>query len=127
MNREIFLLLPVILSLMLLQSKTVSHTGTIEVSQEPIIKDFPGVANDLIKNACMECHAQGGKALAMAKLNFGKWEEYSAEDKAKKARKMCDELVNESMPPKSYRKNHPQFTPTQEQIDAICKWSNTLQ
>lgn len=88
---------------------------------------LPADVTEVIKSSCINCHAPGGKALAMSKLNFASWDEYNNEKKIKRADKMCEELSKGSMPPKSFLKKHPELTPTAEQIEIICNWARELE
>lgn len=80
----------------------------------------------IVQRACMDCHANDGSAMARSKLNFSKWEEYSPEKMAKKARAMCKEVKAGDMPTKGWRKNNPDAIPTQAEVDAICAWAASL-
>jgi len=88
---------------------------------------LPGEIENIISSSCINCHAIGGKALAMTKLNFSEWDQYDREKQMKKAEKMCEQLSRGKMPPNSYIKNHPDAGPTKEQIEIICKWADGIQ
>jgi hypothetical protein len=103
--------------------KSYPDTGkNIELS----VSSIPDDVNKVFKNVCMNCHATDGKKLAMARVNFSKWDSYSSAEQAKKAAAICKVLMKGSMPPKSFRKAHPDDIPTEAQIEKICKWSKTL-
>ena len=87
---------------------------------------MPDDVKAIVSNSCIGCHATGGKKIAMAKINFSKWDRYSSAKQAKKSAAMCNVLTKGVMPPKSYRESHPEVVPTQAQIDLICKWSKSL-
>jgi hypothetical protein len=87
---------------------------------------IPGEIQLIFKKSCMECHAKGGNEIAMSVLNFSKWGNYVPAKQAKKASAVCYEISNGAMPPKSFRKAHPDSIPTEAQKDSICKWSATL-
>ena len=101
----------------------------IEISFLPFDTDesFPEEIQNIISSSCINCHASGGKALAMAKLNFSEWDQYDREKQMKKAAKMCELLTEGKMPPKSYIKNHPEVVLTKEQIEIVCKWAESIQ
>lgn len=89
----------------------------------------PPIPDDILKifrNSCMYCHSKDGRILAKAKLDFSVWDEYGSAKGFAKASKICSELVEGAMPPKSYRASHPENIPTKEQIELICKWSDSL-
>ena len=80
----------------------------------------------IFKSSCMLCHGSDGKILARTKLDFSKWAEYDTDMKAEKASRICSELTEGLMPPKSIRKSNPELIPTKEQIGLICKWADSL-
>jgi hypothetical protein len=80
----------------------------------------------IFKNSCMDCHATGGKGMAMAKLNFSDWDNYSPDKQVRKADAICKIVTKGTMPPKSYGEKNPNAIPTASQKDMICKWSKTL-
>lgn len=112
------------LSALVLTSYSRIETGTVSYGTlVATIDSLPADVREVINASCVKCHASGGRSLAMAKLDFSKWAEYDAVKKAKKADVMCRELTKGSMPPKSFLKNHPELSPTAEQIEAICNWA----
>lgn len=92
---------------------------------------IPGVALPdsvlkIVQRACMDCHADDGNGMARSHVNFSKWNDYTAEKQADKAKNMCKELTKGGMPTKGWRKNNPDAVPTKAEIDIICRWSTTL-
>ena len=87
---------------------------------------IPGELQIIFKKSCMDCHAVGGSQMAMLVLNFSEWGNYDPGKQVKKASAICYEISNGAMPPKSFRKAHPDAVPTEAQKDSICKWSTTL-
>lgn len=109
-------------SMDLLSVKTESNGVLATVATDSI----PGELNVIFKNSCMECHATGGKGFAKSKLNFSEWASYKAQTQAKKATAICNEVMQDAMPPKSYVKAHPNAALTASQKDLICNWSKSL-
>ena len=100
-----------------------------KASSLPISKETSPIPDDLalvFKNSCMGCHGEGGKGMAMSHVNFSKWSEYTAEKQASKAESICKVVTKGSMPPKSFRKEHPDLIPTEAQVKSICDWSASL-
>jgi hypothetical protein len=98
-------------------------SGQVEKDQTSPI---PENINKIFQTSCMKCHDNKGGIMPRTKLNFSKWAEYNSATKSEKASKICSELTEESMPPKSARKSNPELIPTKEQIDLICKWADSL-
>jgi hypothetical protein len=96
------------------------------VSNEVITKAIPDDVNAILKASCMDCHATGGKGMAMSKVNFSEWDNYDSSKQAKKAEAICNVLTKGTMPPKAYKESHPQAVLTAEQKEMICKWSEAL-
>lgn len=87
---------------------------------------IPDDINAIFNNSCMSCHGVKGGIMPLAKLNFAKWERYGAAKETERASKICGMLSAGKMPPEKFRKSNPEFIPTKEQIDLICKWANSL-
>ncbi len=87
---------------------------------------IPDKLTAIFQNSCKPCHWQGGKFKSTFHVNFSKWDNYSHGKQAEKAKKICTVLLNEEMPPASVRKFRPEIIPTKDQVDAICKWSETM-
>jgi cytochrome c5 len=99
-----------------------SQTDTKSGAGAPLPEDV----NTIFKNSCMGCHAEGGKGMAMSRVNFSKWNEYKPEKQASKAKDICKVLTKGSMPPKGFKTSHPELVPTEAQVKIICDWSATL-
>lgn len=87
---------------------------------------IPENLNEVFMRSCKPCHWEGGKFKALLHVNFSKWDNYSSSRQGNKAEKICSELKGEDMPPESFRKAKPNLIPTDEQINAVCKWASTL-
>lgn len=90
-------------------------------------KPLPADVMKIVKKSCMSCHADRGNMKARTALNFSKWDSYSEDKQAAKAKKMCGELTKDKMPPKKYREKHPEDVPTKAEVKTICDWSASLQ
>ena len=87
---------------------------------------MPDDVKAIFEKSCMGCHGEGGKQMAMSKVNFSKWDSYDSKKQASKGGAICKAITKGKMPPKSVRESKPELVPTKEQIDLICKWSQTL-
>ena len=100
-----------------------SVTGQ-EISRES--PALPENVNKIVTASCMPCHSSNGGFLSRGKLNFTQWTQYPPEKQKAKAEKMYSLLKKGSMPPKSVRKSRPEIIPTENQIDIIKKWAESL-
>jgi hypothetical protein len=91
------------------------------------LKSIPADVMSVLKKSCFGCHAEPGKSTAMLHLNFTKWDEYSAEKQASKAKDMCSEVTKDKMPPKKFRENNPEAIPTKEEMKILCEWAEMMQ
>jgi len=107
-------------------SKSDSYKISPDVEYVTTSDSMPAAIKEIIQSSCIGCHAPGGKALAVAKLNFEEWNNYDHEKQIKKADAMCSKVTKGTMPPKSFLKTHPEAALTEEQIDEICKWVSSL-
>ena len=87
---------------------------------------LPDSIQKIIGHACTDCHTTGGNGMACAHVNFSKWSDYSVEKQASKANLICKNLSKSSMPPKGWRREHPDEIPTQMEVNIICAWSEFL-
>ena len=92
----------------------------------PISKTIAPNIYKIINESCIHCHVNGGNHMAMSHINFSDWDSYSPEKKADKAKDMVKMLEKGKMPPKRYRKDHPENIPTEAQIETIKKWAKSL-
>jgi len=90
-------------------------------------KPIPADVTKIVEKSCGSCHSEPGNFMALPHVNFTKWDTYSPEKQAAKAKAICDEITNAQMPPKKFRKNHPDSIPTSAEIKAICDWAQSLQ
>ena len=95
-------------------------------SKHLITNGIPDDVKAIFDKSCAGCHGDGGNHMAMSKVNFTKWDSYDANKQASKGAAICKIITKGKMPPASVRKSKPELVPTQQQIDLICKWSQTL-
>ncbi len=91
------------------------------------LKLIPSYVQLIIEKSCAGCHSEPGKIMALSKVNFTKWNEYTAEKQASKTRAICSEVTKGQMPPKKYRENNPDAIPTAEELKILCDWMQTMQ
>ena len=87
---------------------------------------MPDSIQKVFEKSCMSCHANDGNGMAKGRVNFSKWDSYSPEKQADKAKAICKVLTKGSMPPKGFCKSHPDDVPTKENVTAICKWAGSF-
>jgi len=87
---------------------------------------IPDDVNAIFKTACVGFHSDDGSKMAKMHVNLAKWDEYNVEKKASKAQDICKQVTKGSMPPKKFKKEHPDKVPTDAQVKMICDWANTL-
>ena len=87
---------------------------------------IPDNLKTVFQNSCMPCHWKGGGIKSTLHVNFSKWDDYDSKIQAQKARKICSVLADDKMPPASAREKRPAIILTKEQIEAVCKWSESL-
>ena len=81
----------------------------------------------IAKKSCINCHAEPGKKIALMHVNLSKWDTYTAEKQADRAKDMCNMISKGKMPPKEFKKDNPGFVITADEIKTICDWSASLQ
>ena len=91
------------------------------------VNQIPPNVLKAVEKSCVNCHSSNGNFMAESKVNLSKWCDYSSEKQAAKANAMCKEISDGDMPPKRFRKKHPENIPTPEDIKIICDWAQSLQ
>ena len=88
---------------------------------------IPEKVMGIAEKSCVNCHAEPGNPMVLAHLDLTNWEKYSLEKQAARAKEMCSMVSKDKMPPNSFRKNHPDGVPSEEEIKTICGWAESLQ
>jgi len=88
---------------------------------------IPEEVMKIVEKACVNCHSEPGKTLALSHLNLSEWDQYSIEKQAGKAKAMCNEITKDKMPPQKFRANFPEAVLTTDEIKTICDWAQSLQ
>jgi hypothetical protein len=102
-------------------AQTTQNSG---VAGKPIPQEVVKIA----EKSCLKCHVEpDGNHMAASVLNLSKWDSYSVEKQASKAKAMCKQVTKGKMPPKSFKKDHPEGIPSEEEVKTICDWSQSLQ
>ncbi len=87
---------------------------------------IPDDLNSLFQKSCLMCHSNKGEILSRSLLNFDRWKDYSESKRIEKAGLICKMVTKGDMPPKTIRDSKPELIPTKEQVEQICKWSESL-
>jgi hypothetical protein len=90
-------------------------------------KNIPTEVMKIFEKSCINCHSEPGKTMALTHVSFSKWDQYSADKQASKAKAMCNEVTKGKMPPKKFRENNPDGVPTSDELKVICDWAQSLQ
>jgi len=90
-----------------------------------ITNSFPADVSVVLRKCCINCHDTGENENSKVMWNYSKWDTYSSEERSKHAKTMCNYMSSQRMPPASARSVKPEIIPTPEDIDIICKWSNS--
>jgi hypothetical protein len=107
----------------LILSPVTGQSGSKNAGRNPISNDVMKIA----VKTCEYCHAEPGNPMALMHLNLSNWDKYSPEKQAAKAKAMCEMVTKDKMPPKSYRKNHPDEVMTEKDDNKICDWALSIQ
>jgi hypothetical protein len=112
-----------------LSALVISPVCAQTTQKEPVTgKPIPQEVVKIAEKSCMKCHIEpGGSGMAASVLNLAKWDTYSPEKQAAKAKAMCKKVTKGKMPPKSFKADHPDGIPSKEEIQTICDWSQSLQ
>jgi hypothetical protein len=121
------LLIPVAVVCLLVISAILLNKASGQSSKETSGKPIPENITKILEKACAQCHSEPGNGMALAHFNMTKWDKYSPEKQAAKAKDVCKMLTKDKMPPKKFKEAHPDALPTKDDVKAICDWSQSLQ
>jgi hypothetical protein len=123
-TKSIPILIPILIITLILLPLSAGAQNHVKSTGKAII---PEDVRTIFNNACMDCHSEGGNKMAMAHVNFSKWDKYSPEKQAKKSIEIFKEMAKGKMPPRAYISARPEFGPTKAQIDLVNNWSQSIQ
>lgn len=126
MNRNFSFLAAILIAVCVITEISLVNANSQNADEKLVSNVIPGDILKIFQGSCVYCHATGGKKMAMSKVNFSEWDSYTPEKQSAKAANIVKMLKKGAMPPKSYRQSHPESIPTQDQIDNIVKWSESL-
>jgi len=104
-------------------------------------QNVPPRVRSVFDSSCMDCHSNETRwpwyaHVAPAswivahdvhegrkEMNFSEWGDYSPEKKEDKLEEICEQVVNGDMPESKYLFIHRKAKPTEEQRNAVCKWT----
>lgn len=107
-------------------------------------EQIPENVKTTLKNACMDCHSDQTTYLwyhhivpvawmindhiveGKKELNFSEWGQMDTFDKIGILEDICSEVENKKMPIKAYVQMHKEAKLTEEQIAALCAWTEKL-
>jgi len=89
--------------------------------------NIPDSVWSVFEKSCYGCHSDDGNGMAKSKLNFDKWDSYSAEKQLKKAKASCNEMKKGGMPPTKFLKNNPDAAPGETGINTVCNWLSVIE
>lgn len=92
---------------------------------EKTTSTIPADLNKIFTTSCMKCHGDGG-GMARSAVDFSKWEQYSADVKAKKAKAIFGVVSKGIMPPKGFLNANPQAVILKDQVELIRNWSESF-
>jgi hypothetical protein len=101
-------------------AQTAKSTGDVQ-------KPIPADVMKFLGKSCIGCHSDQGSKMEMSVLNITGWDKYAPKKQASKAKAICKMVTKEKMPPKGFRNSNPDAVPTQEDIQLVCDWANSLQ
>ena len=107
-------------------------------------ENLPEEIKSILTNACLDCHSNQTKYLWYHKiapvswmvnhhvvdgkkhLNLSEWGNLDVLGKIGALDEICDEVEDEKMPLKAYIKMHKEAQLTNEQVAALCSWTEKL-
>lgn len=97
---------------------------TLNTAAQKAKTSIPAAVDTILTNSCSKCHGETGRARPA--LDLSKWDAYSAEMKASKAKEILETIEKGFMPPKNYLNANPSAAVLKDQVELIRKWSATF-
>lgn len=117
------------------------HHAAVEITKagEPL-SSYPGPTRVLAR-ACGNCHSNHTEwpwysqvapiswwiardvREGRKKLDFSRWQKYSAKQKREKSESVCGLITTGRMPPRLYSAMHPEATLTAADKNSVCAWA----
>ena len=101
--------------------------GSSHNTPAPAGPAFPDSVSKIIEKSCYPCHSEPGNGMAMMHLNFDKWDSYSPEKQADKAKAMAKKVSAGKMPTGSFKKNNPDKVPTDIEVATLNNWAKSFE
>lgn len=86
----------------------------------------PEDINLILQPFCYSCHGPGGGRLPHSKLNFAVWNGYPPGKQVEKAASICASMKKGTMPTKLWKQQNPGMRLTNEQINTVCNWAESM-
>ena len=120
------------------------NIGTLTSEHIFEVEQVPLEIRTILTGACMDCHSNQTKYLwyheivpvawlinnhiqeGKEELNFSEWGQLDIFEKIGELEDICKEVENKKMPIKSYVQMHKEAKLTEEQIAALCAWTEKL-
>ena len=114
----------------------VNDVATINSKEKP-----PAAVRSVFDGSCANCHSDQTRwpwysyvapvswmivhdvRTGRRHMNFSEWGSYSAEKREQKLEEICEQMTNGGMPDPKYLWMHRATRPTQQQVSAVCQWT----
>ncbi len=114
----------------------VNASATIEAKEK-----LPSAVQAVFQGSCANCHSNQTEwpwysrvapvswmvahdvRTGRRHMNFSEWGSYSSEKREQQLEEICEQLTNGDMPDPKYLWLHRAAKPTQQQVDAVCRWA----
>lgn len=125
--KKIYLISLGLLLVLAVAARVVIAPGYSITKGQTVQTAIPDDVSAIFQKSCYSCHAEGGSKIAMSKVNFTGWDQYSPEKQAKKAAAVCKMIAKDKMPPKKFVKSNPDKVLNAEEKKVVCTWAQSLQ
>jgi hypothetical protein len=125
--KKIFAITSSILLVTLFATIVIMPGRAISSSNMKSGSSFPDSVGSILEKSCYPCHSEPGNGMAMRRVNFDKWDGYSAEKQTDKAKDICKMVTKGKMPTSSFKKNNPDKVPTDKEVSILCNWAASFE
>jgi len=101
--------------------------STASANNVPPANEIPKNVQQIINKSCISCHSSNSSnKKAKEKLNFSKFKYLKTYQRLAKWDKIAEVAVNDEMPPRKFKKKHPEKALTTDDLDILTTWINSM-
>ena len=112
---------------LLISVLTFLNFSSASANNVPPANEIPKDVQQIINKSCISCHnSNSSNKKAKEKLNFSKFKYLKTYQQLAKWDKVAEVVVNDEMPPKKFKRKHPEKALTADDLGILTTWINSM-